>query len=233
MHAGRCVPVTVGLAAIALMCGACTAGRASKQSAIEPTSPGSSSSSQSTAAISASTLTPVVSPTSATTTAAVSTAAVSSATPALVAGAACLGTQLTVSFSPRDFGVGGHTGGLFEFTNPSATPCTLIGYPGVALVNRSGQQQFQAVRTLAGYLGGSTKPAPQTVTLAARGGVASALLETVDRNNDPNGSACGESTAVLVTIPNTTTTRTFPETSVPLCAAPEIHPVVAGTTGRN
>jgi hypothetical protein len=233
MHAGRCVPVTVGLAAIALMCGACTAGRASKQSAIEPTSRGSSSSSQSTAAPSASTLTPVVSPTSATTTAAVSTAAVSSATPALVAGAACLGTQLTVSFSPPDFGAGGHTGGLFEFTNPSATPCTLIGYPGVALVNRSGQQQFQAVRTLAGYLGGSTKPAPQTVTLAARGGVASALLETVDRNNDPNGSVCGESTAVLVTIPNTTTTRTFPETSVPLCAAPEIHPVVAGTTGRN
>lgn len=134
----------------------------------------------------------------------------------------------------------GHEGITLLFRNTGAVACELDGYPGVALLDASGRQVLQAVRTPSGYLGGlaAGTSVPPTLTVDP-GQVVSALLEGTDV---PAGTAtsCPYYPAVLVTPPNqtvstrlvlTTGSGTGPDRGLPGCSPPQVHPVVPGTTG--
>jgi hypothetical protein len=148
----------------------------------------------------------------------------------------CANDQVAVTDSGGGAGLG-HEDQILVFTNTSTTTCTLRGYPGVAGLNASGQEQVEAARTPDGYMGGL---APGTTTLPfvslAPGRVASAVAEGTD---NPLGSQpCPYYPFLLVTPPNLTEQirvevsglGTEP-TGLPGCTTIEVHPVVAGITG--
>lgn len=157
-----------------------------------------------------------------------STAAVSPhARAAGAGGSGCAAGEVSVSAGPSSAGLG-HVGTTLLFENVGSRTCTLTGYPGVALVAAGGGQR-QARRTPNGYLGGlsSQATAAPVVRIAPRQ-TASALLEG-DASTSAGGP-CPGYVAVLVTPPNQTVTRRLVKT-MSICAA-QIHPVVAGTSGR-
>jgi hypothetical protein len=140
---------------------------------------------------------------------------------------ACANADLTVWVGARGAGLG-HVGLTIVFTNGSHHQCTLYGYPGVAGLDRTGRQVTQALRTLSGYLGGGYTRA--TVRLTP-GGKASALVEGTD---NPAGTAatCPVFPRLLVTAPNQTRSHVL-AASIQGCSPMEVHPVVAGATGRS
>ena len=146
--------------------------------------------------------------------------------PAADAVPACADADLTVSVSPSGVGLG-HVGSTIVFTNASDHQCALTGYPRVAGVDSSGREVTQALPTLTGYLGGSYTKA--TVQLA-RAGSASALVEGT---SNPAGAAttCPVYPRLLVVAPTQTRSHVF-ASSMPGCSRLEVHPVVAGATGR-
>jgi hypothetical protein len=139
---------------------------------------------------------------------------------------ACANADLTVWVGGRGAGLG-HVALTVVFTNHSHHQCTLHGYPGVAGMDIAGRQVTQARRTLSGYLGGSYAMA--TVRLASQGR-ASALVEGTD---NPAGTAttCPVFPRLLVTAPNQTRSHVL-AASISGCSPLEVHPVVAGATGR-
>jgi hypothetical protein len=149
-----------------------------------------------------------------------------SSSPTVGAMPACANADLTVRVGRRGAGLG-HVGVTIVFTNGSHHPCTLYGYPGVAGLDITGRQVTQALWTLSGYLGGSYTKA--TVRLTP-GGRASALIEGTD---NPAGTAtpCPVFPRLLVTAPNQTRSYVL-AASMPGCSPLEVHPVVAGATGR-
>ena len=126
----------------------------------------------------------------------------------------------------------GHSYLTLIFTNSSAAPCFLQGYPGAELTTADGGQ-LDAQRT-------TSAPARSRVTLAP-GQSASALIGW--EHSPQNGSATVSpaecpgygATALLVTAPDQTTpTRlTPPGTTSPVCWGFEVSPVVPGSTGRS
>jgi hypothetical protein len=125
----------------------------------------------------------------------------------------------------------GHVGEPLLFRNTGAATCVLGGYPGVALVDKSGSGQVQASRTPSGYLGGLASPSAIPPVIRVRPGqTVSALFEGTDI---PAGRArvCPGYRAMLVTPPNQTVTVRVAQPFASLCR-PQIHPVVAGTSGR-
>jgi Protein of unknown function (DUF4232) len=119
----------------------------------------------------------------------------------------------------------GHRSIALIFTNRSARPCRITGYPGVAALDSSGAPVAQAKRTLRGYLGGLPAGArAQPVTLRP-GQSATAVVEALAF--DPaTGSSCTSYLGLLVTVPDdTASTRLAWVTDG--CAALEVHPVVA------
>jgi len=117
---------------------------------------------------------------------------------------------------------------LLHFTNISSHPCTTQGYPGVAVLNAAGQQQFQATREPAGYFGGlQPGQSPPLVSLSP-GQEATAILEVGDVY--PNGNFCPSAPALLVTMPGDTASRKVP-TKISDCGNAAIDPVLPGTTG--
>ncbi len=162
----------------------------------------------------------VAAPPSTTTTSPVTT------TTMAVAAAPCNTRQLSITTSSND-GMG-HIGVVLIFTNASTTPCTEVGYPGVAALTSTGVQAMQAIRTLSGYLVGT--PALQTITLA-HGESASAIVEGTDV---PSGDAtsCPTYPQLLVTPPNATESVTI-DAVLPGCSPIEVHPVVPGVSGMN
>jgi hypothetical protein len=140
----------------------------------------------------------------------------------------CAFTQLSVTATSGEGGLG-HVADLLQFKNTSSSPCQLSGYPGVAGLDSSGQQEVQAVRTLNGYLGGvPTGTVPPVVTLAP-GDTASATLEGTDVPVG-NESNCPSYPALLVTPPNTRQSVVV-GVEIEGCSPIQIHPVVAGTSG--
>ena len=139
---------------------------------------------------------------------------------------ACANADLTVSVGPSGAGMG-HVGLTIVFTNSSDHQCTLTGYPGVAGMDSTSRKVTQALQTLGGYMGGSSTKA--TVPLAP-GGRASALVEGTDV---PTGTAttCPVYPRLLVTAPNQTGSHVL-AARMPGCSLLQIHPVVAGATGR-
>jgi hypothetical protein len=125
-------------------------------------------------------------------------------------------------------GGGEHSGVVLLFTNHGSR-CTLTGYPGVDGLNARGKKVVSARRTRRGYLGGLSghDARPRTVSLR-HGSSASAVLEGYGAAVSGRGR-CARYRFIAVTAPNTMHTERF--TTEPLCY-PEIHPVVAGLTGR-
>jgi hypothetical protein len=107
------------------------------------------------------------------------------------------------------------------FQNDSTSTCSLIGYPGVAALNSSGNQVMQIARSSA------SEGASITDVFIPAGGAASAVL-----NGDPdfpNGS-CPTYNELLVTPPNTTSSRAVSASGVVICANAGIEPVGASGT---
>jgi hypothetical protein len=149
---------------------------------------------------------------------------------ARAAGAGCSAGQITLSVAPGGVGLG-HVGVVLRFRNTSASGCTLTGYPGATLVTSAGLL-VRARRTRAGYLGGvasSTRALP--VLRLAPGATASALLEGLDADVTHGGRPCPRYAHLLVTAPNQRLTVRLPSPLRRVCQ-PEVHPVVAGSSGR-
>jgi len=125
----------------------------------------------------------------------------------------------------------GHVGVTLLFRNSGPAPCTLTGYPGAALVAASGRhRRLDIARTPQGYMGGlSPQARADPVVVLAPGRSGSAILEGEDFNPQTS-AACPNYSALLITPPNQTVTVRLAR-SLTICD-PEIHPVVAGTSGR-
>lgn len=125
----------------------------------------------------------------------------------------------------------GHVGLTLLFRDTGRTRCTLTGYPGAALVAASRRhRQLNIARTPQGFMGGlSPRARANPVVVLAPGHVASAILEGEDFN-PRTSAACPSYATLLVTPPNQTVTVRI-NRSLAICDA-EIHPVVAGTSGR-
>lgn len=123
----------------------------------------------------------------------------------------------------------GHLGLTLLFRNSGPAPCTLTGYPGAALV-AGPHRRLDIARTPQGYIGGlSPQARANPVVVLAPGRLASAILEGEDFNPQTS-AACPRYSALLVTPPNQRVTVRLAR-SLAICD-PEIHPVVAGTSGR-
>jgi hypothetical protein len=122
----------------------------------------------------------------------------------------------------------GHVGIPLLFHNSGTAPCTLTGYPGAALVH--GRRHLDVARTPQGFIGGlSPRARANPLVRLAPGGVASAILEGEDFNPQTS-AACPRYSGLLITPPNQTVTVRV-TLSLTICD-PQIHPVVAGTSGR-
>jgi Domain of unknown function (DUF4232) len=122
----------------------------------------------------------------------------------------------------------GHVGITLLFRNSGTAPCTLTGYPGATLVGP--HRRLDVARTPQGFMGGlSPQARANPVVRLAAGGSASAVLEGEDFNPRTTG-ACPRFSTLLVTPPNQTVTVRLAR-SLAICD-PQIHPLVAGETGR-
>lgn len=212
----RLVPAAVAPALLAVIIAGCgsTAGATSSSSSSAPV--------HTTA-----TASPTASTTTTTSTVLASPTATTAATSTSSGPAECANGQLAVVVG-RESAAGGSGGLPIIFRNASSSTCTLAGYPGVALVNGAGRQQ-QVSRTPQGYLGGLS-PGDKTDPVArlASGEMAAALLEGADHTR--TAGLCPRFVALLITAPNQTETARVTR-SISLCD-PQIHPVLAGVTGR-
>jgi hypothetical protein len=160
----------------------------------------------------------------------ISAASTTSSAPTIVPSVAACRNDQIVGTEKGPVAGAGHEGNVLLFTNESGTPCTLTGYPGVAMLSSTGQQLLQAQRSLSGYLGGlaSNTTVPPAVTLQPSQ-TASAIVEGTDV---PAGTetSCPSYPALLVTPPNLTqSTKVTP--GLPGCSTIYVHPVVPGSTG--
>ena len=123
---------------------------------------------------------------------------------------------------------GGHSRVVLAFINTGTAPCTMQGYPGVAILDAGSAQVAQARRTAQGYMGGL--PAGQSPPLVSLrpGDSASAIIEALSAN--PDGTACKPWSGLLVTAPDDTRSTQL-VWAAGGCADPQIHPVVPGLEG--
>ncbi len=149
----------------------------------------------------------------------------------------CTAADLTVTPGVTQ-GAVSHSSLVLLFTNSSSAPCVVQGYPGVA-AQLPGGQVYNAVRAMAGYMGGDAAPSPAQVPLAP-GRTASAVIEWLIAPQDGSASVtpadCAGDGAVglLVTVPDQTTSTRLapPDQYSPICWGFEVHPIVAGSTGQ-
>lgn len=132
--------------------------------------------------------------------------------------------------STANQGAAGHISLTLVFTNFSAHPCVLHGYPGASLLDAGGNDLLDAQRTLSGYSGGAVGlSAPPKVVLKPKES-ASAVLEWTDVTSGSganNGCAVPKPATLAVTPPNTTRTTTLPMNGE-VCGEFQIHPVLKG-----
>jgi Protein of unknown function (DUF4232) len=142
----------------------------------------------------------------------------------------CGNGQLTVG--EQDAGAAsGHSGLLLTFKNNGSSPCSVLGYPGASL-QLPQNTPYNAQRSLQGYLGGDQSP-QQTAPLVTiqPGTTVSALLEWVDFPQNGSSTVTAAdcagygSTALLVTVPNTTASITL-TAPTDVCWDFSVHPVV-------
>jgi Domain of unknown function (DUF4232) len=126
-----------------------------------------------------------------------------SASPAVAGPAACQFSALKVTLGPGNAAAGSQIIPI-QFTNVSATTCTLYGFPGVSF---TGETYAVQVGPAAARNHTSTE---EVITLQP-GAVASALIKIVNAQNYPAG-ACGLTTAsgIKVYPPNLTSAVGLP-----------------------
>jgi hypothetical protein len=185
LRAGR-----LALTAAALICTAAVAGCASSGSS-QPAASGS---------------TPAASPSAPVATSSSNTPAVVAPSSSAAGTPACATSALQVKLGSSD----GYAGGVYvviDFTNTSASSCTLFGYPGVSLVTGPPYKQIGLAAKR------STSTPKKLVTLAA-GATAHAQLQIVDALNFPSAT-CGpaKATALKIYPPNQTEPVYLPNTS--------------------
>ena len=139
---------------------------------------------------------------------------------------ACGNSALAVTHTHTD-GATGHGMFVLLFKNISSHTCTLYGYPGLDALNGAGHVIAHAQRTMLGFAGGAHV---KTIVTITPGHFASATAEWMNFNPTTSGP-CTFSKSIATTPPNTTKTVHFP-VSVSVCRL-QIHPTVAGTSGRN
>lgn len=132
----------------------------------------------------------------------------------------------------------GHVSLTLVFTDNGPEPCSLQGYPGVALDLPAGGT-YNAEQAMTGYMGGDNAQSPAAVSLVP-GASATDLIEWVD--SPQNGSASFTAadctgygaSSLVVTAPGQTAPTTIPSPfpNSPVCWGFEVHPVVAGSTGQ-
>lgn len=170
--------------------------------------------------------------TTTTTTVKTTSATPSSATGVQAHGASspCRSGQIAVMAGGAGAGLG-HVGVVLRFRSTSASTCTLSGYPGATLVTAGGRD-LPVRRSRTGYLGGlADASAPVPVVSVWPGQTVSASLEGLDSDPAHGGGSCPRYAHLLVTPPNQTVTVRMASPLREVCL-PEIHPVVAETTGR-
>jgi hypothetical protein len=140
----------------------------------------------------------------------------------------CAGDQLAMTGSALAGPDGDVRGVLLSYVNNGEQPCTLTGYPVARIVDTAGQPLADAARTPAGPLGGLTGGEAPRVVLSGSATPASAVIEwsTVQRE----GSRCHPQAELLFAPPGATDTDTFGAQAL-VCDL-QVHPVVAGDTGR-
>jgi hypothetical protein len=138
--------------------------------------------------------------------------------PAPISAPACQGPEVSVTSSEP---LGSDGMAWLVFQNTSSSACSLYGYPGVAALNSAGDQFIQIARMPAG------QEAPLTNVVIPSGGAASAVL-----NGDPDypNGTCPTFHELLVTPPNTRTSRPVQVGNLTICGNAQIEPVtVEGT----
>ena len=134
--------------------------------------------------------------------------------------------EVTVGTTPNPEGAAaGHNSVVLTFTNSSTRTCSLYGYPGADALSSSGKVVAHATRSLSGYIGGSYSGLHE-ISLHP-GQVASAIVEGDVGDGGPD---CTAGVSLVVTAPNLF--HSSPVSGAPYVCMFQIHPVVAGTTGR-
>jgi Protein of unknown function (DUF4232) len=138
----------------------------------------------------------------------------------------CLSSNLTISLGIGQ-GTAGTTYQVVVFTNHGSAVCELHGYPGVSFVTASGAQIGVPSSEDAGKI--------KTITLAASGGEANALLRQPDAGNFPP-SACHVTTSDRLKVyPPGETVPLFVHDASQVCKTSAgrtgIGPVLAGNGG--
>lgn len=155
--------------------------------------------------------------------------------------AECANDQLAIS-AVRFGQAGGSASEVLAFKDVGVAPCSLSGYPGVAVLNTAGEPAQQAIRRINAMLGGQFEGVrPATVDLAP-GQDATATVEGSDNPVDAEDT-CPYYPAFEVTAPDQTRSVTlrgvgaqgpgFTETGFPGCTPVIVTPIVPGDTGSS
>lgn len=141
----------------------------------------------------------------------------------------CTAEQLQVTTSPLSSQSGDAAGLLVKYTNINTVPCTLRGYPTASAVDAAGHLLVTARQSASGFFGGlaSGSAAPPIVTLLTR--TASAVIEW-SAAAYTQGSSCYQAARISSAPPQTTASRSF-GAPARICDL-QVHPVVAGSTGK-
>lgn len=146
------------------------------------------------------------------------------------AGSTCLTNELSVRLGVAQ-GAAGSTYRPIVFTNTSAHPCTMGGYPGVAFIDTHTGQQ---VGTPASR---GSQQTPRAIRLAP-GASASAVLQVVNPFNYPTGTCRPQPvTAVRVYPPGNTTATDLPLAGAATACSTgvtqlQVQATVPGSTGQ-
>lgn len=141
----------------------------------------------------------------------------------------CIAEQLRVTSSPLSSPSGDAAGLLLKYTNVDTVPCTLSGYPAATAIGANGHLLGTAGQRPSGFFGGlaSGSTSPPTVTLLTR--TASAVIEWSSAAYT-QGSSCYQQAKISSAPPGTSASRSF-GALVRICDL-QVHPVVAGSTGK-
>ncbi|MHC5675363.1 DUF4232 domain-containing protein [Nostoc sp.] len=138
----------------------------------------------------------------------------------------CETSQLSVHQVSKDAGVG-NVGLTYAFTNNASSPCTLKGYPGLALLDATGQplERIKVIRSKDTYF--SSQQTRQKVTLAPG---TQASFQIAYNHISSSDEHCPMSSKIEITPPNNYQHFTLTEQIKPCTGKVRITPVRAVDT---
>lgn len=135
----------------------------------------------------------------------------------------CSTQQLAATISEPDAGAG-QRNSYVTFTNNGPSPCTMIGYIGLQLLDAQGDDVPTDVQR---------QPGPKNLVTLNPGGQAYTTLQwgVIASGNEPDNGPCEPNPAQIeITSPNATTSLVQPWENGPVCGQGEFNtvPVIAG-----